>query len=90
MDTTKDQLRAIVARALQLQIDPSDLPDDKLVATLGIDSIGMLEIIVRVENVFRITVEDADMSPDLIDSLDTLAVYITNKKKNGEQHGPQH
>lgn len=82
MDEIKTRLRAIIVEALQLQIDPKAVKDTNLVATLGIDSIGTLEIIVRVENAFRITVEDADVSPALVDSLDTLAAYVTSKQKD--------
>jgi acyl carrier protein len=82
MDTLKNQLRAIYIQALQLPIDPADIKDKKLVATLGIDSIAMMEIIVRVENAFHIAIEDADASPELVDSLDAFATYITSKQQN--------
>jgi acyl carrier protein len=82
VDETKTQLRALIVKALQLQIDPTEVKDTDLVATLGIDSIGVLEIIVRVENAFRITIDDADASLALVDSLDTLAAYVISKQKD--------
>jgi acyl carrier protein len=82
VDETKTQLRALIVKALQLQIDSTEVKDTDLVATLGIDSIGVLEIIVRVENAFRITIDDADASLALVDSLDTLAAYVISKQKD--------
>ena len=86
MDDIKTQLRTLFVQALHLQIDPTEVKDTNLVATLGIDSIGMLEILVRVENAFRITIDDADMSPALVDSLEALAGYITDRQ--ADRQGP--
>lgn len=86
MDDIKTQLRTLFVQALHLQIDPTEVKDTNLVATLGIDSIGMLEILVRVENAFRITIDDADMSPALVDSLEALAAYITDRQ--ADRRGP--
>jgi acyl carrier protein len=89
MDETKTRLRALIVKALQLQIDPTDVKDTNLVTSLGIDSIGALEIIVQVENAFRISIDDADASPALVDSLDTLAAYIISKQKDRQGPGAQ-
>lgn len=76
MEETKDRLRQIYASALKLDIAPEEIGDTNLVSTLGIDSITSLEILVWVEDQFKITIQDEDLSPALLDSLDTLATYI--------------
>jgi acyl carrier protein len=87
MDDMKTQLRTLFVQALHLQIDPVEVKDTNLVTTLGIDSIGVLEILVRVENTFRITIDDTDMSPDLVDSLEALSAYITDRQ--ADRQGPE-
>jgi acyl carrier protein len=81
MEQIKTALREIFVETLRLPMSPTQVGEEDLVARLGIDSIGLMEIITRVENRFHIIVEDADVSPTLVNSFDTLATYIAGKKK---------
>ena len=80
MEEIKAALREILVETLRLPIDPIHVGESDLVAQLGIDSIGLMEIITRVENRFHITVEEEDIVPMLVNSLDTFAVYVKKKK----------
>jgi acyl carrier protein len=80
METVKNRLREIYVSALKLSIDPHQIADTNLTSTLGIDSISSLEILVWVEDEFNITVQDEDLSPALVDSLDTLSGYIMQRQ----------
>lgn len=81
MEDIKNKLREIFVQALRLSIPPSEIGDKNLVATLGIDSINSLEILIWVEDDFKIKIEDEDLSPQLIDSLDILAAYIVERRQ---------
>jgi acyl carrier protein len=81
MEEIKAALREILVETLRLSIDPTQVGESDLVAQLGIDSIGLMEIITRVENRFHITVEEEDISPTLVNSLDTFSVYVNKKKE---------
>ena len=81
MEEIKAALREILVETLRLPIDPTQVGERDLVAQLGIDSIGLMEIITRVENRFHITVEEADISPTLVNSLDTFSGYVKKKKE---------
>jgi acyl carrier protein len=83
MKQIKTALREIFIDTLRLQMSPSQVGEEDLVARLGIDSIALMEIITRVENRFRIVVEDEDVSPTLVNSFDTLARYIAGKTSKG-------
>ncbi len=80
MEAIKTVLREIYVTVLQLDIAPAELADVHLIANLGIDSIITLEILTQVENRFGIIVEDDDMTPGLVDSLDALADYVANRQ----------
>lgn len=80
----KNDLRKIYSKALRLDIVPGNIPDNDLINTLGIDSISSLEVLVWIENEFDIIIEDEDLSPDLIDSLDVISNYVTKQLQNGE------
>ena len=45
-----------------------------------IDSTGVLELVSFLEEQFGVTVEDEEMIPDNLDSLDNLAAYIARKQ----------
>jgi acyl carrier protein len=81
MEEIKAALREIFVETLRLPIDPIHVGESDLVAQLGIDSIGLMEIITRVENRFHITVEEEDISPSLVNSLETFSVYVKKKKE---------
>lgn len=80
MEEIKAALREILVETLRLQIDPTQIGEGDLVAQLGIDSIGLMEIITRVENRFHITIEEEDVSPTLVNSLDTFSMYVKAKQ----------
>ena len=82
MEDIKSGLRDLFVETLRLPISPAEVGETNLIADLGIDSIGTMELLTRVENQFDILIDDADVSPDLVDSLNTLADYIAQKKSD--------
>lgn len=46
-----------------------------------IDSMNVLELVMFVEEKFKVKVDDGDIVPDNFDSVSKLAVYISSKKK---------
>ena len=82
MEDIKSGLRELFVDTLHLPISPAEVGETNLIADLGIDSIGVMELLTRIENQFNILIDDADVSPDLVDSLDSLADYITQKKSD--------
>lgn len=80
MEAIKAVLRDIYVTVLRLQMAPAELVETHLIANLGIDSIIALEILTQVENRFGIVVEDEDITPALVDSLDALSAYVAKKQ----------
>jgi len=79
MTDIKEQLRTIYVEALRINRPPESIPGENLTATLGLDSINSLEVLIFVENHFKIQIDDEDLSVTLVDSLDGLADYIEKK-----------
>jgi acyl carrier protein len=82
MEDIKSGLRELFVDTLRLPISPAEVGETNLIADLGIDSIGVMELLTRVENQFNIVVDDVDVSPALVDSLNTLSDYIAQKKSD--------
>lgn len=47
-----------------------------------IDSVGVLELILFLEQTFAFSVEDEEIIPDNLDSVNKLAIYVQSKLKN--------
>jgi acyl carrier protein len=59
-----------------------DLTDSGSLLELGIiDSTGVLELVGFLEQKYSFQVEDAELIPDNLDSLDNLVKYVEHKKK---------
>jgi acyl carrier protein len=63
-----------IAEANLLEVDTS-LLDQGI-----IDSTGVLEVIGFIEETFGITVEDSELLPENLDSIEGIAQYVVRKK----------
>ena len=62
-------------------MNPENLTNNVSLLELGIiDSTGVLELVQFLEEKYGIQVEDADLTPDNLDSLDNLVGYLNRKK----------
>lgn len=60
--------------------DPAALQNDASLLDRGIiDSTGVLEVIGFIEDTFGIKVEDNEMLPENLDSIDRIAAYVSRK-----------
>ena len=76
----KEQVRTFVTTNFYVA-DPAALEDDASLLDRGIiDSTGVLEVIFFIEDTFAIGVEDSEMLPDNLDSIERIANFIARKK----------
>lgn len=76
----KKQVRAFVTSNFYVA-DPAALEDEASLLDRGIiDSTGVLEVISYIEDTFGITVEDSEMLPDNLDSIERIANFVARKK----------
>jgi acyl carrier protein len=80
--------RAKIARFLTTNFyvaDAGSLADDASLLDQGIvDSTGVLEVITFLETEFAIKVEDAEMTPDNLDSISNLVAFVARKKARAQ------
>jgi acyl carrier protein len=80
MNTTRQTLRAFVLENYLYGADAETLQDDESFLDGGIiDSTGVMELIAHIEGTFGITVEDHEMVPENLDSIDGLCRYLETK-----------
>lgn len=77
----QDQVRAFVTSNFYVA-DPSALLNSESLLDSGImDSTGVLEVIAFIEETFNVSVEDAEMLPENLDSIDNITNFIVRKKQ---------
>ena len=77
------RVKEVIVRALDLQVDPEEIPDDEVIFAggIGADSTATLEVIFAIEEEFGIEVDDEDLRVELFDSVGTLAEYVKRKQE---------
>lgn len=77
---TKEQIRNFVSSNFYVP-DLAGLEDNASLLDRGIiDSTGVLEVILFLEETFGIKVEDSEMLPDNLDSIELITNFIARKK----------
>ena len=74
-------LKAQIIAQLNLQeVKPEDIGDDQplFVEGLGLDSIDALELIVLLQQQYRVKLSNAEDGPKVFQSVRTIAKYITD------------
>jgi acyl carrier protein len=80
--TIESQIRTYIAKNLLFSDNGFKYSDDASFLQEGIvDSIGVLELVTFVSDIFDINVDDQDITPDNFDSVNKLATYICGKIK---------
>ena len=75
----KKQVRDFVTSNFYVA-DPKSLEDRTSLLDQGIiDSTGVLEVIMFIESTFGVTVEDAEMLPENLDSIEHIAAFVARK-----------
>lgn len=76
----KQQIRNFVTTNFYVA-DPAALQDEASLLDQGIiDSTGVLEVIFFIEETFGIKVEDSEMLPENLDSVERIAGFVQRKK----------
>lgn len=74
------KLKKIIETSLRNKVSLEGVKEDiNLIDAYSIDSIVGIEILVRIENEFGITVDDEDLSLELMQTLAVLADYVDSK-----------
>ncbi|MCV3208322.1 acyl carrier protein [Mesorhizobium sp. YC-39] len=80
VETYKEQIRAFLASNFYIA-DADALQSESSLLDQGVvDSTGVLEVIGFIEETYGITVEDSELLPENLDSIQGIAQYIISKK----------
>ena len=76
----KNQVRDFITANFYVA-DPKALENSTSLLDAGIiDSTGVLEVIMFIETTFGVTVEDSEMLPENLDSIERIAAFVARKR----------
>lgn len=79
---TRAEIRNFIIDNFMMGMNPDELSDSDSLLDKGIiDSTGVLELVGFLEENYKFSVEDEELVPENLDSLDNLVKYIEKKKK---------
>lgn len=79
--TLRAELRQFIVENYLLSRDESRLGDsDSLTAQGILDSTGALELVLHLEGRYGISVQDEEIHPDNLDSIERIAAFIERKR----------
>lgn len=83
MESTRDIIREFVTTNFYVP-DPTRLRDDESLIDAGIvDSTGVLEVIAFLEERFAVHVDDGDVRPENLDSIERLEAFVARSRTAG-------
>ena len=78
--TSKDTIKSFILNNYLFTDDMTQLKDDQSFLETGIiDSIGVMEIVLFLEEEFGIKIEDQEIAPENLDSIQGIMTFLNNK-----------
>jgi acyl carrier protein len=79
--TDTQKIRSFILDTFLFTDDPSALSDDESFLDRGIiDSTGVLELVMFLEEEFGVSVDDADLTPESLDSVTSVGAFLERKR----------
>jgi len=76
----KNKLRAFIFDELIFVADPKQFSDDDDLLEAGLDSMGIMRLIMFIEDNYGITLPDTEIEPDNVQTLNALDQWILRHK----------
>lgn len=81
MNDIKQVVKAYIVDTMLMGADGSDIADDtSFLERSLLDSTGVLELVNFLQDTYKIEIEDQELTPENLDSLDRIAAFVTAKQ----------
>jgi acyl carrier protein len=77
----KQKIRTFIFEEIIFIPNPDEFSDDANLIDAGLDSMGIMRLIMFIEDTFGVTLPDAEIDPDNLHSLNALEQWILQHKK---------
>jgi acyl carrier protein len=80
--TTQDAIKEFIVDTLMVASDRTDVAEDEPLTSSGlIDSLGMLRLIMFLEEQFHVQVGDGDVGEDNFGTLSRIAAFVDRRRR---------
>jgi acyl carrier protein len=77
----KQTVKTYIVDTMLMGADGSDIADDtSFLERSLLDSTGVLELVNFLQDTYKIEIEDQELTPENLDSLDRIAAFVTAKQ----------
>jgi len=77
----KQKLRDFIFEELIFVAEPESFSDDDDLLEAGLDSMGIMRLIMMLENAFDVTLPDEEIDPDNVHSFNALEAWVLKHKQ---------
>lgn len=78
----KPRLRNFILNELIFVADPNAFGDDDDLFAAGLNSMGIMRLIMFIETAFEVTLPDVEITPENLQSLNTLEQWISRHQSS--------
>lgn len=77
-----EAIRRLVIGKFNLDIDPRDISAEQSLVELGVgvDSVSTLEFIMELEEEFGVSIDESEVSPGILETVESLSQFILSLK----------
>ena len=77
-ENINSRIRKVLIEKMLSEVDPEEIKGDTPLIELGVgvDSVATLELLVALETEFKISIDEDDISQNLLENIDSIAEYI--------------
>ena len=83
MQPLKDRIKRLIVDTLMLQMNPQDIADDQLLfgpASLGLDSVDALQLVVMLDKNFGVKIADSTAAREILQSVSTIIAAVERQQ----------
>lgn len=80
-EDVKDRIKKVLVINVLKDMSAQDIENDTSLIDLGVglDSVTTLELVVALEEEFQVTVDEGDITPEVLETVDSIAAYLAGK-----------
>lgn len=83
LEQTRGEVRSFIVQTFLFGQDDGLKPGDSFLEKGIVDSTGVLELVAHLQEKYGVKVEDEEMVPDNLDSIEAVAAFVERKRTGG-------
>lgn len=80
-EDVKNRIKKVLVLNVLKDMSAQDIENDTSLIDLGVglDSVTTLELVVALEEEFQVTIDEGDITPEILETVDSIAAYLAGR-----------